>query len=398
MLKKLIILSLIGLTGVMLNACNNGSSNGISPTVNSNSSMLSESGTPDGPISQGINAITKGVNRYVAVGNNVIISSVDGNSWLPESMPVVARWHGVVYSSAMNKFFAVGDNGYVLDSNDGIAWSLYKTLAPDANLLSINLVGNDKLLIGGESGRIFEVLLTNGLVTSSQLSSSVDFVSAASNNNALLLVGRDRNTGLTDIYFKPLIMFNRSGWSHVAKENGTINNIYYSNNTNSFIVVGLGGEILVSADGRSWQPKSNSGIENFSGLSFDASTQKYIAIGSINKQAAVFSSLDLQNWELQNIGDIGSQQLNSVNCFANDSCFISGESGMVLRNLNSESSGSESHWQQLSGYKLLLASGGRIDSVESYELVNNDFHQFILQANGYLVCYGKNPDGSKRNL
>lgn len=73
------------------------------------------------PVSGNWAAIAYGADKFVIVGRNgaPIIYSSDGITWYETTNPDI-RTYSVIY--AANKFVAVGDNGSIKWSNDGIAW------------------------------------------------------------------------------------------------------------------------------------------------------------------------------------------------------------------------------------------------------------------------------------
>lgn len=65
-------------------------------------------------------------NQFVAVGGAKVMTSPDGITWTTRSTPVSYTWQTVAYSSTLNKYVVVGQNGVNIDyitSADGITWT-----------------------------------------------------------------------------------------------------------------------------------------------------------------------------------------------------------------------------------------------------------------------------------
>ena len=62
---------------------------------------------------------------YAAVGDNVCITSPDGITWTPRTVPSIFDWQTVMYSTGLSLFIAGADEsgtGSIMTSTDGITW------------------------------------------------------------------------------------------------------------------------------------------------------------------------------------------------------------------------------------------------------------------------------------
>ena len=90
--------------------------------------------------------LAHGAGRYVAVGDTVTATSSDGLSW-SSALHNAAR-RGVTFGNGL--FVAVGDEGRIETSRDGLAWSLADT-ATDQRLHGV-IYGGDGFVAVGEDG------------------------------------------------------------------------------------------------------------------------------------------------------------------------------------------------------------------------------------------------------
>jgi len=104
------------------------------------------------PFVIGLNAVTFGNNRFVAVGNfGTIITSDDGVSWTVRTSPVTISLNGVVFLNGL--YIAVGNEGTVITSPDGINWT-QREIDTNAHLHDVAF-GNGIYVLVGNAGTIF---------------------------------------------------------------------------------------------------------------------------------------------------------------------------------------------------------------------------------------------------
>lgn len=230
----------------------------------------------DSGASESLRSVTYGAGRFVAVGFDVILSSIDGINWICESdsdkgeysidteidlcdvtygndLYVAVgfdgeicissngtRWslikniidgelHGVAYGAG--RFVAVGPNGFVLTSTDGINWSKIDSALTYHYRI---IYDNDMFISVGENGTI--ITSTDGINWSK-------WITCTDNN----LLGVAYGNGLyVAIGTGGVILSSPDGinWSNVESGiNDNLENIIYANN--QFVIIGYGCGIFI---------------------------------------------------------------------------------------------------------------------------------------------------------
>ncbi|MCX7747947.1 MAG: dockerin type I domain-containing protein [Clostridia bacterium] len=93
--------------------------------------------------------ITYGKNRFVAVGEGCSATSLDGIYWNVAAAPYTLK--DVVYNGEY--YLAVGDNGAILSSNDGLSWE--KRMGETDNQFRSIVWTGTEFVIAGEKGSIY---------------------------------------------------------------------------------------------------------------------------------------------------------------------------------------------------------------------------------------------------
>ncbi|WP_353513883.1 hypothetical protein [Thermus sp. LT1-2-5] len=104
-----------------------------------------------------VNALARGGNRYVAVGDNgALFCSNDGETWLPAQAPgATPDWDLTAAVYTGSRFVAVGLGGLVLASEDGCSWQVKREYSPiDGNFYAL-AYGEGKLVGASEGGRFW---------------------------------------------------------------------------------------------------------------------------------------------------------------------------------------------------------------------------------------------------
>jgi hypothetical protein len=233
------------------------------------------------------------VNTYVAAGTGgAIYSSLDG-----------ATWSAVNYTSSRNinaagyfgTFKLVGDGGLVLLSSDAASWTpqasgtTQNLYAIASNFLSLNVaVGANGTIISSADGINWTAATNSG--TTRDLY-AVTY--AAYGSGLWLAVGAggtmvQSTDGLT--------------WTRVASNTlADLRSITYGTllststtgvvtATSAFVVVGAAGTVLSSADGATWSTQTVAGAGNLNAVTYGT---QYVTVGAGGK---VFISADGVNW------------------------------------------------------------------------------------------------------
>lgn len=98
---------------------------------------------------QNLWSVAAGAGRFVAVGENgAVVTSADGIVWTTRSAGTTAWLVGVTYAN--DRFVAVGDKGTLLTSTDGVTWATRASGTTER--LNAVAFGNERWLAVGENG------------------------------------------------------------------------------------------------------------------------------------------------------------------------------------------------------------------------------------------------------
>lgn len=214
------------------------------------------------------NCVTKGIGRYVAVGDSgYITSSTDGVNWSNPKQVGTNKWSYVAYGGG--KFMVVGIDGYVTSSSDGVNWA-----TPTAPLLN-----------GFPAGNLMYVIYADGKFVAERNGASVVFISS---------------NGSTWDNFGTI--FNKSG--------GQCRGIAYGDG--KFIAFGAenstGAKVCISTDGITWD--LNNTIQLYFGPVQDVAygNGRFVAIGGFYTA----TSTDGINWDRHVVVDSSHPSLKCI--------------------------------------------------------------------------------------
>ena len=307
-------------------------------------------------------SITYGNNLFIAVGveaitgNSIIITSIDGENWNRETSNfkislncinyiksnfiivgdkgsiiirdnnanikfktgITKQLNDVVYGD--KQFIAVGVQGIILTSLDGINWSEQNS-GVDKELLIITY-GNELFVAIGRSGIVIKSF--NGIDWSSSygIYSGVLYNRIIYNNELFVLVGDKDNFGSNAyIYTSP----DGINWS---EQNSNISENLYGiiYGKSLFIAVGSNGTIITSPNGIDWSVKTSGTNENLNDIAYGKET--FIVIGD---NGIILTSLDGIDWSEQNSGV--DDNLQSI-VYKNEMFVIVGSNGTIITSPN----------------------------------------------------------------
>ena len=226
----------------------------------------------------------------MAVGDNgAVYTSTNGVSW--RRQPALSQWlRGVAFGN--NTFVAVGENGFIATSSDGTVW-INRNSSTTTSLNRVAFTGNFFTAVG--EGGLALTSTPNGVNWSAETSGATnDLFHAASGDGALLVIGDD------EVRLK-----NSIGWSNqLAQADGPPAWTYYANLglPSFFLIAGHSGMIVegYTTNGSSyfWLPTSDS-IRQWL---FDVTwaTNLYVAVGD---RATVMTSGNGIDWSLELVPD-----------------------------------------------------------------------------------------------
>lgn len=208
-------------------------------------------------------------------GDKLIIEQDDNNGKLCD----------IVYSDRLNKFIAVGYQGKICTSVDGIAWN-EETRVTDECLNSITI--NEGLIVAvGDNGTV--ITSRNGTdwtLINSGLSFDIMGVTSSPTKTRFLAVGKSG-----------YIAFSKDGVHWELRRINADRRAYidftavcYSEVYSQFIAVGKEGLIAVSVDGQTWEETYTESGLNYSSIIFSNNLGKYISVG--NKGTVMSSYTD----------------------------------------------------------------------------------------------------------
>jgi hypothetical protein len=225
-----------------------------------------------------------GGGRFVTVGDSAAIftgtysyisASPPGvNAWLPPTPPFPAFSGNLRADTYSSQFVALGDDGTILTSADGLTWVLAASLVPAVGMNGLAFGGGQYVAVGS-GGSVFA---SADLVTWTQ----------AVSNTA------------NDLY-------------SVSYQNG------------GFIATGAAGTLLASPDGSAWTVRNSNTANALRGVAFRLSTGiRYVAVGDAG--TIVTSSDDGVTWTP--VAPVTVQNLRSA---ASGSRFVAvGQGGAVV--------------------------------------------------------------------
>ncbi len=283
-----------------------------------------------------LKSITWANDRFIAVGEGVILTSYDGEEWLAVSS---VSLNSVVFTG--NRFIAVGKFGAVIVSDDGANW---RSVDVKTNETLNDVFYSGNLIIAlGERGGVYTSSdgenWQKGGVNSDIVLKSVSW----NTNRYVVTVGN--GSVLTSLDGKNwswvLNETAKGGASDVdrtdSKLQGALNlgngleDIIYDGSR--FVAVGLNGSIFVSPNGVNWVKKTVSAVNNLHGVIWTGSM--YIAVGD---NGGILTSPDTEKWTARESGryssyaSVASDKTGSFKSvvWGNNKFVAVGDSGLIL--------------------------------------------------------------------
>jgi hypothetical protein len=260
--------------------------------------------------------ITRGGGLYVAVGNEgMLLTSPDGATWTARVSDTTNNLRGVTFFQ--DHFVVVGEQdasgATVLTSDDGATWS--RSTAP-GNLFG--LAHNGKRIVAvGDNGVVVTSL--NGVTWSNVFSASRPNPAGNRDLNAVtwgggrfVAVGRDGRT---------IVSSNGLDWASTSFSSPNLHGVAYGNSL--YVAVARNGGIAYSTNATNWQSFRLNNADAFSDVGFGQG--QFIAVGD---EGMMFTSTNGTHW----IPRIPSCQndLRAV-LYAEGSFYIAGDNETILQ-------------------------------------------------------------------
>ena len=273
------------------------------------------------PFPQGnsLSSVVFAQNRFIAVGAaGTILSSTNGTNWVSVSSPTTNSLVNVAYLNS--RYIAVGEKGTLVTSTDGTSWTMVPTGV--TNSLNSSAYGAGAYVVVGFQGTV--LWSSTGLSWAKQagISTSLYLNSVTFGAGTFIAI-----TSLGDV----IQSFDGSFWTPETALGGYPNQVAYLNGrfiimdesmwsspdgfawtstwvnpapdavtfaNGTYVGVGAGGIIQVSANGTNWSWVTGNGSSgDLSGIAFGNNT--YVTVGPVG---LVRTSTDRTNWVFQSHG------------------------------------------------------------------------------------------------
>lgn len=238
----------------------------------------------------GINSLVWNGSHFVAVGTQgVVIHSSDGINWTRTSLPTFEDLHDT--GIANGEVIAVGRNGTVVTSGNLTDWTVLSTDA--GNMRTLTVTNNISV--------IFPKIITlsdRGIVSTTYDRTTWN-IDKTSENGPLLYDAAWNGSVYVTVGHTILYSTDGENWNQAnASFCCLLHEVIWANN--QFIVVGYFGEVLTSADGINWISRNSQTTEGLESITWNGAL--YLAAGL---NGVVVTSPDGINWSLQTSGYAG---------------------------------------------------------------------------------------------
>lgn len=244
-----------------------------------------------------LNGLVFGGGRFVTVGDSAAVfagvysytsTNPPGvNAWLPPAAPFPAftgNLRAVAYSG---QFVALGADGSILTSSDGVTWVLAANTVPGTGMNGIAFGGGQYVAVGS-GGSVFA---SADIVTWTQAVSNTanDLYSVSYQNGAFMATGAG-GTLLTSL--------DGSSWTTLNSNTpNALRGVAFRLSTGiRYVAVGDAGTIVTSSDGSIWTPIAPVTAQNLWSVAYGS---RFVAVGQGGR--VVFSD-DGANWTTASAG------------------------------------------------------------------------------------------------
>lgn len=258
---------------------------------------------------QSLSGVTYGNGSFVAVGaNGTVLTSPDGVIWINRASGTTNWLRGVTYANGT--FVAVGTIGTILTSPDGVNW--ISRTSGTTNPLTGVTYGNGSFVAVGTNGTI--------------LTSSDGAIWTNRNFNTVWLDGVTYGDGtFVAVGWIGLILTSPDGVNWTYRRGSTslsgLHAVTYGSGT--FVAVGTQRAIVTSPDGVNWTTGTAANNPRLNGVTYGSSS--FVAVGS---GGAILTSPDGGTWT--NRGSGTTNDLHGVTN-ANGGFVAVGASGTILQ-------------------------------------------------------------------
>lgn len=263
------------------------------------------------PTPNSLSAAASGSGITVAVGQNgTIVASTDGVNWSLETSGTTRNLRGVAFGGG--RFVAVGYEQTILTSTDGITWT--PVTAGIAGYLDFDGIayGNGLFVMAcGGNGTI--ATSPDGETWTQQAYATTNGPSGFAFGNGLIVT----------VGYGGVVLTSPDGATWRPASAGASNHLKsVAYGDHIFVAVGSSGRIMTSADGETWTPQTSGATNDFNSITYGNGT--FVAGGY---GGAVLTSPDGVVWTPQTSGV--NDELNNI-IYNQDHFIAVGSSGVIL--------------------------------------------------------------------
>jgi len=319
------------------------------------------------PTTQNLYDVTFAGGLFVAVGaNGTIIVSEDGVNWLVQTSGVAYDLYSVTFNTVVHRYVVVGEHGTILTSPLGYSWTSQNS-GTTYNLYGVALWSTTTYIAVGSHGKI--LTSTNGTTWTSRVSGETNDL------ESIAIVDLDGGTyqAVTVGTNGVILVSNNSGLNWTSQTNPSSEDLHAVNyctwtyNSNSFygyVAVGNNGTVVYSNDSLTWTQLDFPTVSHLWNVYYLNNT--FWVIGSIG-YTSVYGS---------HILDSGTLTSQSLNILYNTS---TGYNGPTLYN----SSYAFNYYVIVGQYDTILTS---LDGQNFYSQTQRNFTLSSLNTADILDC------------
>lgn len=207
--------------------------------------------------------------QFVAVGENgVVLTSLDGLGWTSRTSGTLKRLRASVATAS--QFVVVGETGTILTSSNGVAWAV-RNSGTTETLRGVTATPGSIVAVGGASAA--RILVSSDGVTwsAATVPPAGSLRGVATGGGTFVAVGQNGT-----------LLTSTDGLTWISRNAGTTERLDGVIWTGSqFVVIGQSGLLLMSADGVSWSPTFALPPTWLEGMTWNMS--RYVVVGAGGK-------------------------------------------------------------------------------------------------------------------